>query len=238
MEEEHFIDDDKCLLVNGTKSKLCDTCERKAGTRSISNCPFGVSESVSKDYSVDDLLALLSKDFTLMQSSGGGVTFSGGEPLLQIGALEALFARLVDNGISIAVETTLMIDHRALHKALLYADVIIVDLKLQPEHPLYNNQTYIQWLEERINMCRNKNKLPIFRLVVTKKMTEELKNTIAILKHLGVCSIELLKCHNLGQNKYNKLGIDLKSFTPSDSSFVSFVSGMNSQGINTVALSV
>lgn len=237
-ENDYFIDDSKCLIRKGIVSKLCTECERNGGNNPITRCPFGVYESTSNDYSTDSLFAVLSKDFDLMRTSGGGVTFSGGEPLMHIDALEPLLGCLVDSGISIAFETTLTTNYESIRKALSYADVMVVDLKLQPEHPLYNNQTYIQKLENCINMCRCSNKQLIFRLVVTNELTEVLAYTITVLKRIGIFSIELLKCHNLAQNKYNKLGLDTRSFIPTDSNFLTFVTEMKLQGIYVSVLSV
>lgn len=79
-EEEYFIDNNKCLLNKGIVSKLCTECERNGGRKSIVTCPLNVCEPTSHNYSTEALFDVLSKDFELMRTSGGGVTFSGANP--------------------------------------------------------------------------------------------------------------------------------------------------------------
>lgn len=216
MEEEYFIDDSKCLLRNGVESKLCENCERRGGSSTVSDCPFGVSEPVSKDYTAEGLYDLLSRDFELMLSSGGGVTFSGGEPLLQIDALLPLLAKLKSEGIHIAFETTLTTSDESIRKAADFANLLIIDLKLQPEHPLYRNQQYLTNLSKRISRCRNRSVNLRFRLVFVDSMIEASDEILELLKVNCIISLELLKCHNLGHNKYKKLGIDVEKIAVSD----------------------
>lgn len=212
-EEEYFIDDSKCFLRNGSTSKICGDCERNGGKKEISDCPFGVSEPVSKDYTAEELYDLLSRDFELMQSSGGGVTFSGGEPLLQIDALEPLLVKLKSDGIHIAFETTLTTSDDSIRKAADFANLLIVDLKVQPEHPLYNNDTYIEKLYKRIHHYREKNINLSYRIVYVNSMLAEVGNVVKILEEANINHIELLLCHNLGSNKYHKLNMEGENFS-------------------------
>lgn len=206
-DEEFFIDDSKCLLKNGHASKFCESCERNGGNKKLCECPFGVSEPVSKDYTAVELYEMLSKDFILMRSSGGGVTFSGGEPLLQIDSLESLLKKLKDDGIHIAFETTLTTSDESTKKAAQYADLFIVDLKLQPEHSLYNNAIYIGNLRRSLSICHDKGVELTYRLVYVDSMLDVVEKVAAELRNIGIFRIELLLCHNLGSIKYKKLNM-------------------------------
>ena len=237
-EADYFIDDSKCQLRKGIHSKLCVSCERNGGNQTISLCPFGVCEPTSHDYSVSELFEILSKDFDLMRSSGGGVTFSGGEPLLQIDALEPLLELLNNEGINIAFETTLTTNVESVEKAVNYADTMIVDVKLQPQHPLYNNKSYIKRLSNMLNICRENNQHVIFRLVFTDDMLNNSINTVSVLKTLNMDSIELLKCHNLGNNKYTKLNFSNADCTASFESLESFAVILGNENIRVEKLSV
>lgn len=237
-EADYFINDSKCQLRKGVSSKLCASCERNGGCHPIAQCPFGVCEATSHDYSVDKLFQLLTKDFDLMRASGGGVTFSGGEPLLQIDALESLLELLKKEEINIAFETTLTTDIESVQKAVKYADVMIVDVKLQPQHPLYNNQSYIKRLLSHLKTCRE-NKLRFsYRMVFTDAMLDASINIVAVLKTLNIDSIELLKCHNLGDNKYKELNLSNANYSASFESFDSFAVILEKENIRIEKLSV
>ena len=182
--EEYFIDDTKCLQLKGISSKLCEFCIRNSGTRSLSECPFGVAVPVSKDYTPEELFEILARDFSIMRNSGGGVTFSGGEPLLQIDVLEPLLLKLIDNGIHIVIETTLFIPLLNILKASMYVNLFIVDLKLQPLHKLYKNEAYIATLDNTIKkLGYNKT---LFRVVFINEMSDDLEYTLDVIKKLKI----------------------------------------------------
>lgn len=206
-EQQYFVEDDKCLYLKGTESVICKDCVRTGGAKLEKECPFGVKTPVSQGYTCEELYHQLEVDFTLMQSSNGGITFSGGEPLLQIDEIEQLLSYIKDEGINIAFETTLFSNTESLQKALLYADIMIIDIKLQPQHPLYKSSSYIQKLSAHIKICRSNHKPVVFRMVFTDDMMGDVSYIVDSLRLLNIDSIELLKCHNLGAKKYQMLKI-------------------------------
>ena len=238
LDEDYFIDDSKCQLCKGFSSKLCTSCERNGGNQPIAQCPFGVCEPTSHDFSVDELFEILLKDFDLMRTSGGGVTFSGGEPLLQIDALESLLMLLKNEGINIAFETTLTTNHESVQKAVNYADVMIVDVKLQAQHPLYNNQSYIKRLLSHLNICRGNNLHVIYRIVFTDEMRAASLDIINQLGMLNIRAIELLNCHNLGKSKYEKLSIQNFDFSASIPMCTDFAELLQKNGIRIQSLTI
>lgn len=237
MEEEYFIDDSKCQFKNGTSSKFCDDCVRKGGFHSLVECPFGVSVAVSRDFTTEELYELLSKDFHLMQCSGGGVTISGGEPLLQMAILPPLLERLKKADIHITFETTLTSTEDFIQLATKYADMMLVDLKLQPDHPLYSNE-YLQRLSKSIRFCKDTGINIIFRLVFVDSIIGHEGTIITALNRLGVDSVDLLKCHNLGFNKYRRLGINNKDYTASQNGFERFADFLIANKIKVTKLSI
>lgn len=94
-ERDHYLDWAKCQDYKGRTSTLCDSCERLGGKKPLSECPFGVYEKTYKEYDAKSLERELEKDYELMRASGGGVTFSGGEPLLFAKELEPILESLV-----------------------------------------------------------------------------------------------------------------------------------------------
>lgn len=235
-DEEYFVDDNKCVFRNGVNSNICRTCVRKGGFITESKCPFGVTTPVSKDYSHEDLFKILSKDFDLMKSSEGGVTFSGGEPLLQIEALEPLIEMLQSEQIHITFETTLTASADSLAKALRYKGLFIVDLKLQPEHPLYKNSGYIEQIRHKLQMISDNNCKTTFRLVITKGGIDVRKSILQTLKSLGIAYLEILACHNLGSAKYKKLYLNNVDYSISETDIKGFQEYLQYNDIETKAL--
>ena len=237
-EADYFIDDNKCQLRKGIHSKLCVSCERNGGSQPISLCPFGVSEPTSHDYSVSELFEILSKDFDLMRSSGGGVTFSGGEPLLQIDALEPLLKLLKNKGINIAFETTLTTNIESVEKAVNYADTMIVDVKLQPQHPMYKKQSYISRLLNHLKICRESDLHILYRVVFADDMLDDSSYICDVFELLQIESLEVLKCHNLGNQKYIKLNSPHAIIKATDESFISFSELLVYKGFSVNRLSI
>lgn len=200
--EQYFIDDDKCLFRKGINSAFCELCERIDGSRSILLCPFGVVEKVSKDYYTADLIKILLKDISLFKGTNGGITFSGGEPLLQADALIPLLKRLKERDVHIAFETTLTVPERLLLLILPYSDLFIVDLKLQPQMYLYKDE-YLSLVKKMISLLSGKQIL--YRMVFVNQMNSVRYSVLSRLSFLKIESVELLLCHNLGKRKYQKL---------------------------------
>jgi len=228
---DFYIDESKCLANKGIGSKLCAQCERNGGNDTIEHCRLGVCRPTFTDYDLADVYNELAKDFDLMRKSNGGVTFSGGEPLLQIRRYEALCKRLKNEDIHIAFETTFVVGEGLFLNALDYADCFILDIKLQPNHKLYNDQQYIAMLSERLDRCRKKM-IPVqYRLVFVDSMFDDKDYTTQVLHRLGIEQIELLKCHNFGKSKYERLGLKNIDCTATDNLFNQFADALNKQNI-------
>ena len=235
-DNDFYVDEGKCFANKGIDSKLCAECERKGRKIPIEHCRFGVCTPTSSNYYVEDVYNELAKDFDLMRKSNGGVTFSGGEPLLQIRQYETLCERLKNEDIHIAFETTFVVSEDLFQIGLVYADCFILDIKLQPNHKLYKDQHYIAMLSERIDQCREKE-IPIqYRLVFVDSMSDDLDYSVQGLHRLKVDKIELLKCHNFGKSKYERLGLKNIDCTATDYLFNQFAYELNNSKIEVIKI--
>lgn len=90
----------KCKTVCRYSFKKCDFCGECAFS-----CPNAAKELCGKDYGVDEVLKEILKDKDFYNVSGGGVTFSGGECMLQIDFLFEILKKCKENGIHTAVDT-------------------------------------------------------------------------------------------------------------------------------------
>lgn len=231
--DEWFTDKTKCLLSQGINSPLCKDCIRVDGARSLFCCPFEVCTAVSHVYSTEELVKLLLRD-KIQYSVGGGVTFSGGEPLLQADNLLPILKTLSDWDINIAFETTLVAPNEMLRKVLPYSDLFIVDLKLQREQKLPAD--YFESIQQGLSLIRDNGVTINFRLVVIPSMLNYVNEVVSSLYFLGVTTIELLQCHNMGEKKYQKLGKKFVSYSCPLEVFNSIADHFVTAGINITKL--
>lgn len=145
----------------------------------------------------------------------GGVTFSGGEALLQMETLVPVCSALHNNGIHLAVETCLFVTTHLLELALNHIDFFYVDMKVldeirckETEHG--NLDIYLRNLETVIKS----EKPVVIRIPVIGTYTDTYENRKLVHDLLEkyrnrVLKIELIKEHNLGESKYKSLGINI-----------------------------
>ena len=148
--------------------------------------------------------------------TGGGVTFSGGEPLLQFKRIEKLLENLKKQNINICVETSLYVPEKLVGIALKYVDEFIVDLKIldkkQAKEILKGNvEQYYLNIEKLF-----KNNVNIkLRIPVTKEYTlkhENKKLLLQLIEKYKPKDIEIFKIHRLGEKKYKVLNKQMPQF--------------------------
>lgn len=166
---------------------------------------------VSNERSVEALVEDVLKYRLFYNASNGGVTVSGGEPLLQISFLKEFFKELKEENIHTAIDTCGYVDiSEDLDELLEYTDLILLDIKHldKEKHKKLtgrDNDKVINFL----NHINNKKNIWI-RQVLTPDWTMDDKyidNLINFLKNYSIDKIELLPYHEMGKSKYEKLGI-------------------------------
>lgn len=158
-------------------------------------------------HNIEDLQA----DHRLLDKLPGGVTFSGGECLLQVRLLEELLKRLREENVHTAVETCLFVNEEQLVLAMKYIDLFYVDMKILNQEKCKtilkgNLQQYLSNLGKLFTY----NKPVIIRVPVIGGYTDGCENRRSVVELLQkykekVIKVELIKEHNLGLNKYQSL---------------------------------
>lgn len=176
---------------------------------SILACPRHLVRKCGEQYTPEQLIAKLEKKFWMLQSAGGGVTFSGGEPMCQPEfLLECL--QLLDGKIHRAVQTSGYADTAIFQKVLCSADYILYDLKhMNPQlHKYYTGRDNQQILENYALLASSgKDFITRVPLIPGVNDTEEnLSQTAKHLHALGIHKIELLPYNKGAGAKYRAAG--------------------------------
>lgn len=168
------------------------------------------------DMEVEELFNEIQKDKEYYLKSGGGVTFSGGEPLLQSKNLGPLLRKLKENKINIIFESAMMVPCELLDLVIPYVDEFIVDIKiLDDELALNKIGGNVKFYYQNIEQLFKQNKKVTFRIPLVKKYTLEDANVEKILKFLKKyksSKVEIFKIHNLAESKYSSLGMTISKF--------------------------
>lgn len=168
-----------------------------------------------REYETQTLYQEIIKDFAFWKN-GGGVTFSGGEPLLQAKELEKIFIMLKDKGVHIAVETALMMDAGFLQICMPYVDLFIIDIKiLIPDKCSEVLGGKIENYYANLKILEAFNKEILFRIPCNKEYTLQKENIIEIKRMLQQYQkhpVEIFATHSLAQKKYEELGLFYRDF--------------------------
>ena len=169
--QEYFYDADRCLH--------CGRC--------YDFCPTGAFRPVGKRYTIDELVPVIREDMTYFGVSGGGVTFSGGEPALHMEFVGALAKQLRGMGISCALQTCGYFDCEKFSRLVLpYLDCILYDIKLfdPQKHIEYTGRDNRIILDNLRLLCEKDVKL-VPRTPLIPGFTDSAENMSGILGLLG-----------------------------------------------------
>ena len=162
-------------------------------------------------YSPEALSRVIAKDLAFYRASGGGVTFSGGEPLMHCRFLMQTCMLVKKSDIHVAIETSGFFDWQQFDRHMKrFTDLIIFDLKLfRPnEHLTFTGQTNRKILANLKHIQDEKLELQVrIPLVPGIIATEEnLRQWAGFLKRSGIRDVKLLPYNPSGIKKWEKLG--------------------------------
>ncbi len=166
------------------------------------------------EISLDDLEKEILKDKEYYENDGG-VTFSGGECLLQFNKIEPLLINLKEKGINICVETALTVPTETVDIAMKYVDEFIVDIKILDEKSEHKVNGNVTLYKENVKKLFDNNSKVIFRIPLVPEYTmtkENMKEIIKFLEQYKAEKVEIFKIHRLGEKKYKTLGKEMQEF--------------------------
>ncbi len=201
------------MRIDRNRCTACGACAEE--------CPGTALEMLGKTWSVDDLVREVIKDRAYFETSGGGVTLSGGDPAMQSGFGGLFLKALRENGLHTAIDTCGYCAPEALDRLLPYAALVLFDLKLmdQDTHKRFTGHDNAGILENLLNVADymrshlHPRDLWI-RTPIIPGATAASENISAIGKWISanindvVCRWDLCAFNNLCRDKY--LRLDLK----------------------------
>jgi len=190
-----------------TDASLCKMCGRCADV-----CPTKALELSGKPLSVAEIMKEIEKERVFFDQSGGGVTISGGEPLLHPEFLIELLDECGKQGIHRAVDTAGLVNSKILLEVAKRTDLFLFDLKLMdpekhrkwvgvPNEEILKNLTLLAESGANINI----------RIPLIGGVNDDAENIEATAHFVAALSgerksVNLLPYHKIAQSKYQKLG--------------------------------
>ncbi|MDP3386933.1 MAG: glycyl-radical enzyme activating protein [Eubacteriales bacterium] len=200
----HAITFDSGLII--TNYEQCEHC----GDCSL-YCQNSARQLVGKDFTVDDLVKEVLKDKIIFQQSGGGVTFSGGEPLAQIDFLHESMKSLKEHDIHIAIDTSGYTPYDCFERIIGLTDLFLYDIKMSDDvkHQRYTGVSNKPIIDNLMRLSKEKVDI-ILRLPILEGINDTDQDINGILKIADkacISHISILPYHSIGQHKYPKLGL-------------------------------
>jgi len=176
----------------------------------------GQEETVGRRQSVDEVMVEILKDQIFYEQSGGGVTFSGGEPTHQIDFLEAALAACRKAGIHTAVDTSGHAEQRLFDRIAPLTDLFLFDLKLIDNslHQKYTGVSNEPIFENLRRLVQNDARIWI-RLPLIPGITDtddNLKGVANLLKSMkSVRTVSLLPYNLFGEDKFRRFNLEARA---------------------------
>ena len=205
-EGKHVLDFSDCVL--------CGNC--------ISACQAGALEIVGYECTAEEVVEAVRKDKIFYDTSGGGVTISGGEPLMQVDFLIDLFTLAKEKGIHTCIDSSGIAFNpdsaaliQKLDKLMTLTDLVMLDIKhidpekhreltLQPNENILKFAAYLN--EKHVDMW--------IRHVVVPGITDDEKYLFDLGYFIGqfenLKALDVLPYHTMGEKKYESLGMEYK----------------------------
>jgi pyruvate formate lyase activating enzyme len=204
----------KDAITPGSKTTLeidflsCAACISKP---CLQACNHGALTLTGYSISSGKLIEIIKKDMAFYRNSGGGVTFTGGEPLAQTEFLAEILNECKKEGIHTAIETCGYGSHADLERIIPLTDLFLFDIKLiDPEkHRQYTGRSNQLILDNLAFLALTRQSIRVrFPLIPGITDTDEnINDVILLMKKLGLTEIDLKPYHSLGVAKYSEFGI-------------------------------
>lgn len=200
-------------MINGERVFLRDLCQ---GCGKCAETCYAEALTLSgKSMSVEEVMEEVIKDKPFYDNSGGGVTFSGGECMLQIEFLKKLLIECKKLGLNTAIDTSGDVPWEYLKAIIEYVDIFLYDIKVfdEEKHKEVVGISNKRIIENLKKLGKENTHIFIRTPIIpgVNNTKEEMENIALLLKNINnIDLIELLPFHHLGKNKYENMGLEYK----------------------------
>ncbi len=176
----------------------------------VESCPAGARHIAGRDMTVAEVLREVEKDRIFFEESGGGVTFSGGEPFRQPAFLEEALAALGAHGIHRAVDTSGFVATETLLRLSDNIDLFLYDLKAMDDgRHMRLTGVGNRLILDNLRALADRHAEVAIRIPLVAGLNdcaEETEAMVTYLSQLGLRRVDLLPYHEIGMDKYQRLG--------------------------------
>jgi len=195
---------ERTIIIDREKCTACGEC--------VQICPSDALEIIGKKVSVNEVIKEIEKDIPFYDESGGGVTFSGGEPLMRADFLKTLLDKCTEMEIHTAVDTSGYVPFGTFEKIMNNVNLFLYDLKLidNNKHKKYTGVSNSLILKNLIKLDKRGCSITI-RIPLIPGINDsdgDIKDFIEFILSLKKTNeINILPYHRGGAAKHKRLGI-------------------------------
>jgi pyruvate formate lyase activating enzyme len=177
--------------------------------RSNINHSLSSQDEVGREVTITELMEEIEKDSVFYEESGGGVTFSGGEPTMQPDFLLSLLTKCKERGLHTTVDTSGYAPSRIFEKISSFTDLFLYDLKMMNDK-LHQKYTCVsnKLIHKNLKWLDDKHKNISIRIPVVPGITDTKLNITEIINFLlkleNISEVNLLPYHKAGEGKYSR----------------------------------
>lgn len=182
-------------------------------------CPTNAMQFTGSVATISEIIIEIEKDLAYYQTSGGGVTLTGGEPLYQPDFSAGILEECKKRNLHTAVDTSLYCDREVLKRVSENIDLFIIDMKIfDPDQHKYYTGKSNETIKENFQYMAKSGKDILVRIPLIKNITDSDINKKAIIDYVhGIdekIPIEFINYNPLAENNYLRLGIPFLETTP------------------------
>jgi pyruvate formate lyase activating enzyme len=185
--------------------KRCTGCGK-----CVEVCYYGAMVAYGEEMTAEAVFDKVRRDKMFYAASGGGITVSGGEPLLEADFVQRLFALCKQDGIGTCIETSGFVGEKQIQAVRSVTDLFLFDLKhMDPTvHKRYTAHRNERILLNAMLVAQSGADV-LFRIPLIPAVNdtvENIKATSDFVKSVGCAKVQLMPFHRIGQSKYLALG--------------------------------
>jgi pyruvate formate lyase activating enzyme len=182
--------------------------------RKIGEREFRHAENAGQFYTVDEIMEIAGRERIFLEQSGGGVTFSGGEPMSQPRFLTAALKELSQNGYHTAIDTSGYGSVQNFKSVIPYTDLFLFDIKhLDNDKHLKFTGVSNRRILANLRYLLDSGKDVFIRLPIIPDINDDIENLskikdfIAAINRGNIRRLDLLPFHRIGTAKYRKFNM-------------------------------